>query len=123
MSYATVEDLEARWRELSESEQAVAQVLLEDVAVLIDSYGEPSNPDAAMVVSCSAVRRAMQASATDLYGVSQASMTAGSYQQQWMYANPSGDLYLTKAERRMLGRGGSLGFARPSYGRLEPDDD
>lgn len=124
MAYATVDDLIARWRTLSDDESAVASVLLDDVAVLIDSYGEPSSADAAKAVSCSAVRRAMQASATDVFGVSQASMTAGSYQQQWTYANPSGDLYLTKQEKRMLGLGcGKLGFARPSYGRLEPDDD
>lgn len=124
MAYATVADLEVRWRALSESEQAVAAVLLDDASALIDSYGEPSSQGAALAVSCSAVRRAMSPMANEMYGVTQASMTAGSYQQQWTYSNPAGDLYLTKQERRMLGfGGGKLGMARPSFGRLEPDDD
>ncbi len=124
MAYATVGDLEARWKSLTQSEQAVASVLLEDAAVLIDSLGTPKSEDAAIVVSCYMVRRAMSAAASDVFGVTQASMTAGSYQQQWTYANPGGDLYLTKTEKTMLGfGGGKLGVAVPSYGRLEPDDD
>ncbi len=124
MAYATVEDLQRRWRTLTQAEQAVASALLEDAAVLIDSYGEPKSDDAAMVVSCMVVRRAMSSTTADLFGVSQTSMTAGSYQQQWTYANPGGDIYLTKQEKSMLGHGGGkLGVAIPSYGRLEPDDD
>ena len=124
MAYATVSDLEARWRPLAQSEQAVASALLDDAAVLIDSHGEPKSDDAAKVVSCMAVRRSMSAAESDAFGVTQASMTAGSYQQQLTYANPGGDLYLTKQERAMLGFGcGKLGVAVPSYGRLEPDDD
>jgi len=124
MAYATVADLEARWRDLAESERAVASALLDDAAALIDSYGTPSSAQAALAVSCSMVRRAMNPMTAEFYGVSQASMTAGSYQQQMTYANPSGDLYLTKQEKRELGFGiGKLGMARPSYGRLEPDDD
>jgi len=124
MAYATVEDLEARWRTLTESERAVASALLDDAAVLIGSYGEPSGAEAARAVSCLMVRRAMSPMAGEMFGVTQASMTAGSYQQQQSFANPSGDLYLTRQERRMLGvGGGGAGFARPSYGRLEASDD
>ena len=124
MAYATVNDLEARWRTLTDSERAVAQALLDDAAVLVDSFGSPSSEAAALSVSCSVVRRAMGAYGADLFGVSQASMSAGGYQQQMTYSNPSGELYLTRQERRMLGFGGGrLGTARPSYGRLEPDDD
>ena len=124
MAYATVNDLEARWRTLTDSERAVAQALLDDAAVLVDSYGADVDADAARAVTCSMVRRAMNPMTGDLFGVSQASMSAGGYQQQMTYSNPSGELYLTKQERRMLGFGGGrLGTARPSYGRLETDDD
>ena len=123
MAYATVADLEARWKALESGQASVAEALLDGVAVLIDSYGTPDE-DAALTVSCTAVRRAMSVNDMGLYGVTQSSMTAGSYQQQWTYGNPTGDLYLTKAERRMLGfGGGKAGIARPSSGRLEPDDD
>ncbi len=124
MAYATVSDLEARWKTLDAQEEAVASTLLEDAAVLIDSMGTPRSDDAARVVSCYMVRRAMSSQAADVFGVTQTSMTAGSYQQQWTYANPGGDLYLTKAERSMLGLGaGKVGVAVPSYGRLEPEND
>ena len=124
MAYATVQDLEARWRALSESEQAVALTLLDDAAVIIDSMGTPSSTAAALIVSCDMVRRSMSMSQADAYGVEQASMTAGPYAQQWTFANPTGELYLTRAERKMLGfLGGSIGFARPAYGRLEPEVD
>ena len=72
-----------------------------------------SNYDAARIVSCNMVIRAMSA-AQDTFGLSQSSMTAGPYTQSWTYSNPSGDMYLTKAERKMLGiSGGYIGSIRP----------
>lgn len=124
MAYATIADLESRWRTLTSDEQAVALTLLDDAAVLIDSMGTPSSTAAALIVSCDMVRRSMSMSQADAYGLSQASMTAGPYAQQWTYANPTGELYVTRTERKMLGfLGGSIGFARPAYGRLEPEVD
>ena len=124
MAYATIADLESRWRTLTSDEQAVAMTLLDDAAVLIDSMGTPSSDAAALIVSCDMVRRSMSMSQADAYGLSQASMTAGPYAQQWTYANPTGELYLTRTDRKMLGfLGGSIGFARPAYGRLEPEVD
>lgn len=124
MAYATVSDLEARWRTLTSDEQAVALTLLDDAAVMIDSMGTPSSSDAALIVSCDMVRRSMSMSQADTYGLSQASMTAGPYAQQWTYSNPTGEMYLTRTERKMLGfLGGSIGFSRPAYGRLEPEVD
>lgn len=124
MAYATIADLESRWRTLTSDEQAVALTLLDDAAVLIDSMGTPSSDAAALIVSCDMVRRSMSMSQADAYGLSQASMTAGPYAQQWTYANPTGELYLTRTERKMLGfLGGSIGLARPAYGRLEPEVD
>lgn len=104
MAYATVSDVEARWRPLSQGEAARASFLLEDAATIIDAYAtvDSSMADAAMVVSCNMVIRAMSASEADTFGVSQSSMTAGPYTQSWTYSNPSGDMYLTKAERKML---------------------
>ena len=124
MAYATVSDLESRWKTLDSAARAVAEARLEDAATLIDSHGTPKSLDAAKVVSCNAVMRSMSALSTDSFGVTQESMTAGSYQQQRTFSNPSGDMYLTRQELKMLGfGGGSLGFARPSYGVLEAADD
>lgn len=108
MAYAAVSDIEARWRTLSDSEQARAAVLLDDAAAILDAFVTVDATDeeqAALLkqVSCSMVIRAMSATETDSFGVSQSSMTAGPYSQSWTYANPSGDMYLTKLEKRLLG--------------------
>lgn len=126
MGYAEVSDLEARWRPLTEDERARAAVLLEDASALIDAYGEADASDpgaerALKAVACAVVQRAMSSAATDAYGVTQQSMTAGPYTQSWSYSNPTGDLYLTKSEKKMLGfTDGYIGSIRPHirpYGR------
>jgi len=119
MAYATVADLEARWHTLSASEQARAAVLLDDAAAILDALGTYDETDETMVsnlkaVSCNMVIRAM--GATDV-GLTQGSMTAGPYTQSWSYANPSGDMYLTKMDKRLLGiSSGYIGSIRPQIG-------
>lgn len=106
MAYATVADIEERWHTLSADEQARAGVLLDDAAVIIDALANIKDGDdmeRARYVSVNMVIRAMSATETDTFGVSNASMTAGSYSQSWTYTNPSGDMYLTKIEKRLLG--------------------
>ena len=123
MAYATIGDIESRWRVLSTDEAARAAALLEDAATIIDAYGTP-NEDAARVVSCNMVIRAMSASSLDTFGVTQSSMTAGPYTQSWTYSNPSGDMYLTKTERKMLGfAGGYIGSIEPAIHRCGCCDD
>lgn len=114
MAYASVSDIEARWRVLSSDELSRATALLEDAATIIDAYCTVEDCDAARVVSCNMVIRAMSASSMDAFGLSQSSMTAGPYTQSWTYSNPSGDMYLTKAEKKMLGiSAGYIGTIRP----------
>ena len=114
-AYATVEDLSARWRDLDPSEEKRAEVLLEDAAVVIDSYtrGRAASVDALRVVSCNMVKRAMDA---DRSGVSQQTETAGPYSQTFTWANPNGDMYITKRERDMLVPKGRVGFFNPLAG-------
>lgn len=108
MAYAAVADIEARWRTLSADEQARAAVLLDDAAAILDALVtvDPTDEKQAELlkqVSCSMVIRSMSATESDAFGVSQTSMTAGPYSQSWSYSNPSGDMYLTKLEKRLLG--------------------
>ena len=108
MAYATVSDVEARWRTLSQGEAAKAGVLLDDAAAILDTLGDFDPTDATTAanlrtVSCNMVIRVMSASQSDNFGLSQGSMTAGVYTQSWTYSNPSGDMYLTKMEKRLLG--------------------
>ena len=119
MAYAEVSDIEDRWRELTGDEQARAEVLIDDASAYIDSLADASKVDAAVlkVVVCNMVQRAMVAGEADSFGVTQQSMTAGPYTQSWTYSNPSGDFFLTKLEKRLLGVStGYIGSIRPMIG-------
>lgn len=122
MAFATVSDIEARWRDLTVSEEARAAVLLDDAAAMLSKLVDvdPSDTEQAALlkaVNCDMVIRNMSQTSSDLYGVSQSSMTAGPYTQAMSYANPSGDMYLTKLEKRLLGiTSGYIGSIRPMIG-------
>lgn len=109
MAYATVEDLAARWRPLTQAEQDRAQILLDDAAVRLDTVAPPpdtpTDHDEAvrLIVSCEMVKRAMAVPGG--FGVTRTSEAIGPFQQSADFANPTGDLYLTKADRRLLGVG------------------
>lgn len=115
MAYATVTDLEGRWRPLSDAEKARAGVLLTDAAIEIDVRApldaEPTAAETAvrLVVSCRMVKRAMASTVGDA-PVTQAAQTAGPFTMSQTYANPMGDLYLTKADLRLLGVGRQRAF-------------
>ena len=116
MAYASHADIEARWRELSATEEAQADTLCADASAIIDSLVTVGDDklELAKVVVCNMVIRAMSAAQSDNFGLSQGSMTAGPYTQSWTYANPSGDMYLTKMEKRLLGvTSGYIGSIRP----------
>lgn len=112
MAYADVSDLEVRWRTLTTDEQARAEALLDDASAMLDAYvtvDESDEQQAALlkIVVCNMVQRSMSTSSGDAYGVSQQSITAVGFTQQYTYSNPTGDLYITKAEKRMLGISGT----------------
>lgn len=119
MAYAEVSDLEDRWHELSDNEQARAEVLLEDASAYIASLVDPEKCDQNVlkIVCCNMVQRSMVSGAADAFGVTQQSMTAGPYTQSWTYSNPSGDFFLTKLEKKLLGIStGYIGSIRPMIG-------
>lgn len=110
MAFATVADLEARWRDLSDAEEARASVLLDDAAAYLQSLVEVDPDDEVQaanlkMVSCNMVKRAMSSAASDAFGVTNAIATMGPFSQQVAYANPSGDMYVSKSERAILGIG------------------
>lgn len=117
MAYATVSDVRARMtREMSSRENTACEVLLEDVALLIDSVNSSADDDVKRVVSCRAVVRAlgdgMQSGVP--IGATQGSMSALGYSQSWTIGNgASGEIYLSKTEKQMLGSGRKIGSYSP----------
>lgn len=113
-AYATLEDLQSRWRLLSADEQQRATTLLSDAAVKIALACKQSGVaidaadelqiEALKSINCEMVKRAML-SPIDMPPMSSFAQTAGSYSESQTYVNPTGDLYMTLGEKKMLGIG------------------
>lgn len=118
-SFASTEDLVKRWRPLSPTETETAAVLLEDASVevrlLLKRAGVPEvevDAAAAMIVVCGMVKRSMIAG-DNSPGVTTSQETTGPFSRSFTYANPTGDLYLTKREKLLLGLGAQSAFTIP----------
>lgn len=118
MSYATTSDVQRRMtRSMSEEEQNVCAMMLEDAALMIDAYNSSVPKEVKALVSCRMVVRAMgdSSSAAGIpIGASQGSMSALGYSQSWtMGSGSTGELYISKAEKKLLGSGDSIGSYSP----------
>lgn len=120
-AYATVEDVEKRiLRELSETEESVCSVLLDDAAVIIDAFNKNAGADTKLTVSCRMVIRALgDGSTNDIpMGATQGSMSGLSYSQSWTMGGggSAGELYLSKIEKQILGYSNKIGSYSPVQG-------
>lgn len=127
VSFADYSDVCTRLNDSSLDEEQV-EALIEDasamlLALLGSRYDEDDEVQARnlQTVCCNMVARALTATLNSAgFGVSQHSMTVSSFNEQVSYANPSGDLYLTSLEKKLLGIGASAVFTvepsiRPGY--------
>jgi hypothetical protein len=110
-AYATISDYEARFGAVDASMAPMVETRLADASAIVRQMAhDPSalDADAACMVVCNMVHRTVAVGGTDLSdGVpfTQMSQSAGVYSVSYSVANPYGDLYLTKLEKRMLGIG------------------
>lgn len=124
MNYATIDDLEIYWRNLTSEEKTKASTLISDVSSKIRlkaktkgiDYDErvASDTDLANVVKsivCKSVANAMKVS--DTLPLSQFSESVGGYTASGTFANVGGGIILTKADWKELGLGGQ------KYGGLD----
>lgn len=110
MAYASIADVQSRMsRIMSESEESICGALLEDAKVIIDSYENNASSDAKKVVSCRMVIRALGSDGSMPVGATQGTMSALGYSQTWTMSNGYGELYLSKADKKMLGISNRLG--------------
>ncbi|MBQ1290006.1 MAG: hypothetical protein IIY28_01520 [Lachnospiraceae bacterium] len=115
MAYTTVTEVAAGFRTLTTAEQALATELIDEATIIIDSTGSTASADIKRIVSDRTVRRALGDTQSFPLGATQGSVAAGGYSQSWtMGANgSSGELYISKLERRMLGLGNLIGSRSP----------
>lgn len=118
-AYATVADVQTRMsHDMTDQEQAICSILLDDAGVMIDSFAPDANADAKAVVSCRMVIRAMgdlDGGSQVPVGATQGSMSALGYSQSWTFGatGGTGELYLGKMEKQLLGMGNKIGSYSP----------
>ena len=124
-AFATVDDLEKRWRNLDDTEVEQAQTLLTDATamlmsklkrhgVTIDSEDEVQANNL-KEICCAMVRRCMNAP-QDAFDATSISQGAGVYSQSFSFSNASGSLYIKKQEAAILGCTQRVGALRPQIG-------
>lgn len=118
MAYATVEQVADGFRALTAEEKSVCTALLEEAAIIIDAYNADAPADAKMVVTCRIIRRAIGAGEASVpIGATQGTMTAGPYSQSWtMSGGSTGELYLSRLDKTLLGVGNRIGYTNPFQG-------
>lgn len=113
MAYATVQDVQDRMSEaMTTKQQNICTKLLDDAAIVIDSFNVNATADAKKLVSIRMVQRSMSIDSDIPMGATQGSMSAMGYSQSWtMGSNTSvGELYLNKIEKKLLGYGNKIGI-------------
>lgn len=116
-AYATTSDVQARlaWT-MDTTQQNICSNLLDDAAVMIDAFAVTASSDIKKLVSVRMVMRAMgdgNVSGVPM-GATQGSQSALGYSQSWTISNGgSGELYLSKVEKNLLGTGNKVGSYSP----------
>ena len=120
-SYATVEQVEAGFRELTTAEEAKCQALIVEAGIMIDAVAPNAAADRKCVVTCRMVRRALGGGEDVPLGASQGTVSALGYSQTWSLGSggASGELYIGKAERTLLGVANKIGATNPYGGECD----
>lgn len=117
MRYAETEDVEAAFRELTGDERTRCTGLLEEAALIVDAYNREASEETKKLVCCRMVRRQLgegDGGVTFPMGATQGTATALGFSQSWtMSGGSSGELYLSKLEKKLLGVGSKLGAHSP----------
>lgn len=116
-AYANTSDVQTRMaRTMNSEELALCAALLEDAAVLIDATAPDASATAKMVVSCRMVVRALGGGESGMpIGATQGSMSGLGYSQSWTISGGStGELYIGKSDRQILGLGNRIGSYSPT---------
>lgn len=116
-SYATVEDVQKRMtRAMSSAEQTMCATLLADASVIIDSYNSNAELEKKQIVACRMVIRQLGDGESDgiPIGATQGSMAGLGYSQSWTMSNGStGEMYLSKLDKKLLSVGTKIGSYSP----------
>lgn len=113
MAYATTGDIAAGYRTLTADETAKAERLIEEASIIIDAIAPDADAEEKQVVVCNMVRRAIGAGEGIPLGATQGTISAGGYSQSWSASSGTGELYLSKLDKKLLRVGNRIGVALP----------
>ena len=123
MVYATFEDI-AKRKPVETSEMERCEALLEDAGIIIDAFNAKAAAESKRLVSCNMVIRVLGSGEEGVpIGTTQATASALGYSQSWTNANGSGELYLTKLDKKILGTGNRIGYTDPYQDLIQTEDD
>jgi len=111
--FATLDEFKARWPDFPAGADAHATILLEDASqFILDTVpaSETVNPATRRRIVCAVVRRSMDVSSVEMAGLESFQASTGPFSYGGKVANPSGDFYLTKQEKKALGAGKQQAF-------------
>lgn len=117
--YATVENVADGFRPITEEETKQCEALIKEAGIIIDTYNEKAVPDKKRLVTCRMVRRTLEENAGrngNSYlpiGATQGSISAMGYSQSWTLQGATGELYLSRLEKKILGLGNKVGYTNP----------
>jgi hypothetical protein len=116
MAYATYEDIEKRYKVLDADERERCIALLEDAAQIIDAVADQSvKEDVKALVSRSMVIRALGSGDICVpIGATQATQTGLGYTSSFTFGSgQSGELYLSRMDKKLLKVGNHIGSRSP----------
>ena len=121
MAYATYEDIQRR-NGMDVLDPDYVTALLDDAAVIVDAYNKNATETAKKLVSCNMVIRTIGSRDEGVpIGTTQATTSAMVYSQTWTNTNGSGELYLTKLDKKILGVGNRIGCTNPYSGLIQEE--
>jgi hypothetical protein len=130
-SFVTLAELEAFWKDVGDTNEKRAEILLKLASNRLRLIGEGSDVDLDAEIAASpvyeanvqwvvmeAVKRAML-TPMDQQPVDTFQQTAGPYSENFKYTNPSGDLWFKKSELAALGLSGNQTLTSISTSRTD----
>ena len=122
MVYATFEDI-AKRKPVETSEMERCEALLEDAGIIIDAFNTKATAESKRLVSCNMVIRVLGSGEEGVpIGTTQATASALGYSQSWTNAYGSGELYLTKLDKKILGTGNRIGYTDPYQNLIQTEE-
>ena len=120
--YATFEDI-AKRKPVETSEMERCEALLEDAGIIIDAFNTKATAESKRLVSCNMVIRVLGSGEEGVpIGTTQATASALGYSQSWTNANGSGELDLTKLDKKILGTWNRIGYTDPYQNLIQTEE-